>query len=106
MDEVNERTTMLLTVAFFDDDGVAVAPTTASYRIDNRNSGTEIVDDTAIATPGTTEEIEITSAQNRILNAANKEEIRVVTVDFTYGSSRRGTVEYFYKVKNLFGITA
>jgi hypothetical protein len=106
MDEVNERSTMILTVAFFDDDGVAVAPTTASYQIDNRNSGTSILVSTPITTPGTTEEIEITSAQNRILNAANKEEIRVVTVDFTYGSSRRGTVEYFYKVKNLFGITA
>jgi hypothetical protein len=106
MYEVNERTTMILTVAFFDEDNVAVVPVSSKYRIDDTGSGTAIVGSTTMTPLGTTYALTITEEQNYIVGISHLYETRRVTVDFRYGagSAKRGTNEYIYKVKNLFGV--
>ena len=100
---INERTTLVLTLAFFDEDDAAVTPTSAWYRVDDAASGTAMVAQTDLTGLSTTKELEITSAQNASLTWSLEE--RVVTVSFSYGSGRRGTDEYRYLVKNLSYVT-
>jgi hypothetical protein len=104
--ELNERSTLILTVSFFDEDGVPVTPDAATYRIDsvNGNRGTNILSATAISPLDTTADIEITSEQNNILRNREAFEIRVVTIGFDYGSGKHGTAEYRYRVMNLYGV--
>lgn len=99
---INERTTLVLTLAFFDEDDAAVTPTSAWYRVDDVGSGTSIVAQTALTGLSTTKELEITEAQNASVTRSLEE--RVVTVSFAYGSGRRGTDEYRYLVRNLYGV--
>ena len=101
---VNEKSNMALTVSFFDDTGAAVVPDSATYRIDDLTSSTSILAPTAL-TPATVVTIQITSAQNAILNSANQFEDRVITVEFVYATTKRGTDEYRYEVRNLYGVS-
>lgn len=104
--EYNERTSLTLTVSFFDEDSVAVTPDSATYRIDSLQGtrGTPVLPATAITPLSTTADIEITSDQNQIIRQRNQFEIKVVTIEFDYGSGKRGTAEYRYKVLNLYGV--
>lgn len=104
--EITERTTLVLTVSFFDEDGVAVTPDSATYRIDSLQGtrGTAVLAATAITPLSTTADIEITSDQNQIIRQRNPYEIKVVTIEFEYGSGKRGTAEYRYRVLNLYGV--
>ncbi len=106
MYEVNERTTMLLRVAFFDEDDVAVVPNSSIYRIDDIGTSTVIRASTAMAPLAVTYDITITEEENYIIAERHTYETRRVTVDFRYGagSVKRGTNEYIYKVKNMYGI--
>lgn len=101
---VNEKSNMALAVSFFDDTGAAVTPDSATYRIDDLTSSTVILASTAL-TPATVVTIQITSAQNAMVSTANQSEERVVTVEFVYATSKRGTNEYRYEVKNLYGVS-
>lgn len=104
--EINERTSLTLTVSFFDEDGVAVTPDSATYRIDSLQGtrGTVVLAATAISPLSTTADLEITSDQNQIIRQRNAFEIKVVTVEFNYGVGKHGTAEYRYKVLNLYGV--
>lgn len=106
LDSVNERTTLVLTVSFFDEDEVAVTPDLATYRIDSLqgNRGTAVLAATAISPLSTTADLEITSNQNQIIRQRNAYEIKVVTVEFDYDTDKHGTAEYRYKVLNLYGV--
>lgn len=104
MQRVNERSTAYLTVTPKDKNGEAQAPTTLMYRIDDVLSGTEILTDTSVA-PGSTVEITLTPAQNRILSAANSVERRRVTVTATYSASDQVCSEYVYEVVNLAAVS-
>lgn len=102
---VNEKTTLLLTVAFFDEDDVAVVPTSATYRIDRpAEANSAVLAATAITGLATTKTLTITSAQNAIVGSRAFQE-QVVTVEFDYGSpSKHGTDEYRYRIKALPGV--
>ena len=102
--QVNEKSTMIVTVSFFDDDDVAVIPTAATYRIDTA-TGSVIKASGAIGSLATSVDIEVTSAQNAIVTAGTALEEHVLTVEFDYGASRHGTDEYRWLVKNLQGVT-
>lgn len=106
LDTINERTTLVLTVSFFDENEVAVTPDSATYRIDSMqgNRGTAVLAATAISPLSTTADLEITSNQNQIIRQRNPFEIKVVTVEFTYDTDKHGTAEYRYKVLNLYGV--
>ena len=104
MDVWNEKSTVMVTVAFKDEDGVAVTPSAATYRLDAVTEGHTILAATAIGSLSTSVSLHITSAQNAALSAAPFSE-RCLTVEYDYGTTKHGTAEYRYKIKNLIGVT-
>ena len=103
--EINERTSLTLTVAFTDEDDQPVTPDSATYRIDDIASRTNILPATAFPSLLSSVDLEITSAQNRIIKERKPSEIRTVTVEFDYDTDKHGTKQYEYRVNNLYGVT-
>ena len=105
--EVSERTAFPLRVSFFDENSEAVAPTSATYRIDDEASQTAILSTTNYPSLTSVVDLWITSDQNFIVRTRNKFEIRTVTVQWVYESENGPTPandEYKYKIKNLYGV--
>jgi len=101
---INDRTTLVLTLTFRDEDDALVVPTAATYRIDDVLTGSVVKARTSLTGLASSMELEITSAQNAAIGEATLQE-RVVTVEFDYGASRHGSDEYRYYVRNLLGVT-
>jgi len=101
MDSVNEKSSSVVTADFTDENGAPVTPATASYRIDDVVSGTEIKGDTAFVPVSSSHDIKISSNENRILNPELKKDVRIVTVQFTFGADGAGSGQYKYEVINL-----
>lgn len=104
LDEVNERSTSVVTVAFTDEDGDPVTPDSASYRLDDKQRRTVILDDTSIGSLSTSVDIEITPEQNRILRQRSIYEIRTLTVHYEWTGGKAANSQYRYKVINLYGV--
>lgn len=104
LDVVNEKTTQILQIAFFDQDGGPVVPDSATYRIDAVREGVAVKASTAITGLASVVDLEVTSAQNAALSSAPFSE-RVVTIEFVYTGTKRGTTEYRYLLKNLYGVS-
>jgi hypothetical protein len=104
--DVNEGTTVILNAAFEDEDGDPVIPEAVSYAIYDVSSETYVLAKTTIAVGLLDDEIdiEITAAQNAIIDNTKKYELRIVSVDFTYSTSKHGTNEYQFRIKNLVSI--
>lgn len=101
---VNERSNSDVRATFLDTSKVEQVPASIRYRIDDVTRGrtTEILDWTAVAVPATTNTIAITAEQNRILNGANKRELRQVTVEATSGGQPfRSALQY--EIVNILG---
>ncbi len=113
IDEVNERSIKVVNVAFTDEDGTAVTPTSASYRIDDVGSGTQVRDDTAISivAPDTSADIILDATDTSILDEFNLYETKRVTFSWEYATETSpsvtgtGTHEYLINVINLAGVT-
>jgi len=104
--EIKEKSTCFVTVAFKDENGVAVIPTAAYYSLYCETTSYEILAETEIVGPGSSQEITITSTQNQIRESSSIYETKLLTIRWTYsGGTRQGTGEYRYKVKNLGRIT-
>lgn len=101
MDSINEKSSYTVTAAFTNEDGSPVTPSLGSYRIDDEFSGTQIKGDTPFTPSSSTFAIVIAPNDNRILDSAKSEEVRVITVTFVYGTTMQGSGEYRYKVLNL-----
>lgn len=104
METVNERSTAYLQMTFNDKVGASQVPTSITYRIDDKDTGTEIKADTAVSPAGTVE-ITLAPEDNRILNSVGRNEWRRVTVRATYGADQQVTGEFLYRVINLVGVT-
>lgn len=102
---INEKTTLLVTCAFYDEDGIAATPTAATYRIHDRATGTSIKAVTSLTGLSTTKQIEVTSAENAMVSAGASSEEHVLTLEWDYGSGRHGTDEYRFIVRNLVGVS-
>lgn len=105
--EVNERSAFPLRVSFLDEDGVAVVPTSASYRIDDQKNRTNILPLTSLGSLSSAMDIWITSDQNFIIRSRSVYEIRTVTVSYVYESDNGPTAvnsKYEYKLVNLYGV--
>lgn len=105
--EVNERTAFPLQVSFFDEEGVAVVPTSATYRIDDEKNRTNIQAAVAISPLDSVIDLWITSDQNFIIRSRSPYEVRTVTVSYTYESVNGPTpanAQYKYKLLNLYGV--
>lgn len=105
MDSVNERTTLVLTISFKDEDDLPVVPSAAHYRIDDVASSTVIKAETALAPLASSIDLEILKGWNSMVAESRPYEIRRVTVEFDYGTGKHGTEEYLYKIVNLYGVT-
>jgi hypothetical protein len=106
MEIINEKTTLILRLSFKDESSIGVIPTAAQYRIDDVESGTQILDWTSFAPSAATHDLTITDVQNAIIDTAVERERKRVTVQITYGAtSKKVTDEYIYAVKNLTKIT-
>jgi len=109
MEEVNERTTPKVTVAFTDENGAPVVPNNAWYRIDDAFSETAMLAETAISPLASSVDIELTQSDTTILDENNEFEIRRITTRWKYWTGSRwkwDANEYFLKIKNLAGVTA
>lgn len=100
IDVVNEKSTWVLVLFFFDENKQATVPTSVTYRIDDATSGTVILQNTVVVPIGTSYKIIITPVQNSIIDQNNAYEQRRVTVIWQYGS-KQGSDEYVYRLKNL-----
>ena len=101
LSEVNEGTSAFMPIVPKDTAGDAVTPTSMSYRIDCETTGTAIKAATSL-TPDTSVAVTVTPNENRIITAANIEEVRVMTVQCVYSASTDEIQEQFrWRVKNL-----
>jgi hypothetical protein len=101
VDEVYEGSTSVVKLTFTDENGDAVIPTSATYRIDDKVTRTSIHATAAFVPVASTYNVEITAAENRILKSTNVSEDRVLTVTFSYGVGKTGTSMKEYRIVNL-----
>lgn len=105
LDEITERSTYIVRASFFDEDGVAVIPDSATVRIDDEKRKRNIRPVTALGGLSTFVDIEVTSDENHIIRSRQPYEVRIVTVEYDYdGSTKHGTAQYRYKLLNLYGV--
>lgn len=103
----NERSDFVIAVSFLDEDGIAVTPDAATYRIDDELNRRNIQPATTFPSLDTSVDLWITSDQNHIVRSRNKSEVRVVTVEYDYTSddgAKHATAQYRYKLLNLHGV--
>lgn len=99
---VNAGSTSWINVNLVDQYGAPAAPIAFKYQIDDILSGTNIVPEQTLATPGAAFQITVTAAQNLILNAANAQEYRRLTTTAVYGDGTdRITATYDWVVNAL-----
>ena len=96
---INEGSSAFLTITFRDQTSVGITPTTAAYRLDN--AGVQVRGWEAFTPSSSSHIIEITGAENAILNPELAQEIMTVTVRWTYGTGSSGTESFEYVIKNL-----
>ncbi len=102
MDIVNQNCDYTLGLDFSDDTGVAIVPTSASYRIDDVDSGNQIVAWTPIYPTLNSFDLVITATQNAMIGNSTDREERAVTVKFGYSAdSKQDTDEYRYMITRL-----
>ncbi len=103
---VNEKSSYFPTISFLDEDGNAVIPSAGKYwvyDITDQDAPVEIKAETAFTPTASSFDFEILPTENRILDDTNDYEMRVLTVEFTYSTTRQGTAEHKWGVKNLHG---
>ena len=107
-DQVEEEGTFFLQIGFEDEDGDAVVPTYARARIDDAETAASVRAWTDFSPDASTYRLRIESAENALLQNADKEE-RIVTIEWDYvagdGASAHAAREYRYEVVNLENVT-
>lgn len=97
---IKDGSSSKLTVSFYNELGMLAAPSSATVQIQCLTTGTEIRAEQAI-TPGTQVTIDLTTSENAMVNEANAEERRRVTIRALYGAGDGINEQYDYVVKNL-----
>lgn len=100
MESVTEQSTSYVTVNFLDKTGALAVPVSATYRVDDVATDTEVRTWAAL-TAASSIEITLTKADNTILNTAGRNEERRVTVIAVYSATDQVTDEYKYVITNL-----
>jgi hypothetical protein len=98
---VNEKTSLILTLEFTDEDGLPIIPDSGTYRIDDVESGVEVQVDTPFDPGASTFDIEIAYTKNVIINSVSSSERKRVTITILYNTDKQCTTEFIYSVKNL-----
>jgi hypothetical protein len=105
MDVVNERSTWISTIAFTDENGAAVTPTSARYKIEDVDSGTLVRAFTDISRLSTSVEITWTSDDTEILDTTKPYETRKLTVWWVWSGGQASEQSYL-NIQNIGGVTA
>lgn len=101
MASVKEGSLAFLTVSFYDEHNVLTAPTSATWEVHDKGTGTVIKTATAMLPIASSYEIELSSSINDLLDSNSSEETRVVTVKASFGADREVNDEYEYDVLGL-----
>ena len=105
MKQVNERTSVTLSMQFTSELGVAITPNSGRYQITDEMSDTILTPWTAFTPSTSTYDLAISQTNNQIIDSSRDTEVRIVTVVYQYDSStKQGTGEFRYEVKNLFDV--
>lgn len=100
---ISEGDSYPLSVSFVDTDGVAGAPATVSYRVDCLTTGQEVVDWTSVA-PAASVNITVSTVQNKIINDANRRELKRVLIKSVDSGGNTLSDAYRYWVMNEQGV--
>lgn len=101
MDIVSQNSTSYTTVNFFDKTGAPTVPSAATYAIKDLLSDSTVLAPIAVGGLAASVTLTISAALNAILNPANAQEIRQITVVSNYGDGSQLTSVYYYAVANL-----
>lgn len=100
--DVNEGKSITLETTHLDKDKKLVAPTSLQYRIDDLTNNRTVLDWTAVITPGSTNTIAVTAAQNLKFIQRQKEERRQVTTEATDAAGAKDPEEFYYNLTQIF----
>ncbi len=100
--DVNEGKSITLELTHLDKDKALVTPTTLQYRIDDLTNNREVLDWTAVSSPGSTNTIVITATQNAKLHRNQKRERRQITTEATDSSGAKDPEEFYYDLIQIF----
>jgi len=99
---VNEKSPLYLTFTFKDEVGAPLVPTTVEWRLDNVETGTQVVDWTNIGSPASSMAHTIPGTNNTIVNTLNVREERAFGLRLNAGLPAEAHQEFKYHVINLF----
>ena len=105
MRTVNEKSPMFMTLVFTDEAGDPLVPTTAEWRLDNKETDpvTEIVAWTTMPAPASTMTVTISGANNAINDETKVREERAFGVRVDDGLAGEAHSEFQYHIINLTG---
>lgn len=102
---VREKSVFYTTVRFKDKNGIAMTPASASYRIDDVKSGTEIRDWTTIDDLSTSVELTISGDDNKMVDETNGKEMRELVIKWADSNGNEVKDATYYYVWNLKGVS-
>ena len=97
---VTEGSSAQLTVTFYNTAGEAATPTSATYKVTDKLSGTTMLSQANISPISSAVTLDLTPATNTLVHQEYKTETRVVTVVAVYGNGDQIVSEYEYLVAN------
>ncbi len=100
---VKERSPLFMTLVFKDENGAPLVPTTVEWRLDDRESDTEIIPWTILASPAATMAVTIPGINNTIVTETNIRERRTFGIRLNDGLPAEAHDQLHYHVLNLFG---
>lgn len=100
---VREGSALFFTFAFTDENGDPVTPISIDWRIDDVDSGTEVVGWTAVGSPASSVNVQVNPASNAIIDQTKVVEKRILTVRMDNGQLTQAFETKHYRVQNLYG---
>lgn len=100
--DLNESGELLLDLTHLNASKVLEAPTTLSYRIDDLTNSRQVLDWTSVATPGSTNTITVTKAQNAFNSRAVDRELRQITVNAVDSAGNESNDIFIYTLIRIF----
>ena len=101
---INEQSTAVLTVNFYDTDDALAAPTSFDWYIDDED-GNQVVAQQTVSSPSASHELTLLPEHNIILDDSKLVEVHILTVIATYGVSDGLTSYYRFGVRNINHVT-
>ena len=99
---VNENTTLVVNLAFTDEDGNPVTPSALRWRLDDVATGDALSGWQDITPLSDRHDLVIAAGHNAICNEALESERKHLTVEITYGTdNKKATADYIYAARNL-----